>query len=134
VSQEDDHLQMLAVFHNVVAGLALLVALFPTVHLVVGLCMVSGYFTDPKEEFPFALVGWILIFFASLWIVVWLAFSSALVAAGRCLRRRRRYQFCLVMAGLACAFMPFGTALGVFTIITLSKESVKAQFQPAPGP
>jgi hypothetical protein len=134
MSQDDDHLQILAIFHNVVAGFACLVALFPTVHLVVGLCLVSGYFTDPKPDFPFALVGWLLILFASCWIIAWLTFATLLVAAGRCLRQRRRYQFCLVIAGVACAFMPFGTVLGVFTIVTLSKEIVRAQFQPAPAP
>jgi hypothetical protein len=134
MSRDDEHLDMLAVFHNVVAGLALLVALFPSVHLFVGLCLVSGYFTDPKPDFPFALVGWFFVLFASCWIVAGLTFAFSLAWAGRCLRRRRRYPFCLVMAGLACAFMPFGTVLGVFTIVTLTKESVKAQFQPASAP
>jgi hypothetical protein len=134
MSQDDDHLQILAIFHYVVAGFAALVSLFPTVHLVVGLCMVSGYFTEPKEEFPIRLAGWLLVAFASFWIAVGLTFACSLLAAGRCLERRRRYQFCLVMAGLACVFMPFGTVLGVFTIVTLTKASVKAQFQAAPAP
>jgi len=30
-----------------------------------------------------------------------------------------------VLACIACAFMPFGTVLGIFTIIVLSRESVK---------
>ena len=134
MSQDEDHLKLLAIFHYVVAGLAALVSLFPTVHLLVGIGMVSGFFTDPKDPFPFSLVGWIFITFASCWIVFGLAFSSCMVMAGRCLRQRRKYKFCLVMAGLACIFMPFGTVLGVFTIITLTSESVKALFQhPVPA-
>jgi hypothetical protein len=35
------------------------------------------------------------------------------------------------MAGLACMFMPFGTVLGVFTIIVLVKENVKGMFRGA---
>lgn len=35
--------------------------------------------------------------------------------------------------GLACMFMPFGTALGVFTIITLVKEPVKRLFAAGAG-
>jgi len=36
--------------------------------------------------------------------------------------------FCLVMAGAECLFMPFGTVLGVFTIILLLQEPVKQLF------
>jgi hypothetical protein len=32
------------------------------------------------------------------------------------------------MAGIECMFMPFGTVLGVFTIITLTREPVKQLF------
>jgi len=32
------------------------------------------------------------------------------------------------VAGAACLMMPFGTVLGVFTIIVLMRESVKEMF------
>ena len=47
---------------------------------------------------------------------------------GRGLAQRKRYMFCLVVACVECLFMPFGTVLGVFTIIVLSRDSVKALF------
>jgi hypothetical protein len=34
----------------------------------------------------------------------------------------------MAMAGIECVFMPFGTVLGVFTIIVLVREDVKAMF------
>lgn len=37
-------------------------------------------------------------------------------------------MYCLVMAGIECMFMPFGTVLGVFTIIVLMRESVQKLF------
>ena len=48
--------------------------------------------------------------------------------AGRSLALRKRYSFALVIACIECLFVPFGTILGVFTIIVLSRESVKAFF------
>jgi hypothetical protein len=36
--------------------------------------------------------------------------------------------FVFVVACCECLFMPFGTILGVFTIILLSRESVKSAF------
>lgn len=50
------------------------------------------------------------------------------VVAGRFIACRKRYWFIFVMACLECAFFPFGTVLGVFTIITLSRETVKKLF------
>ena len=48
--------------------------------------------------------------------------------AGRYLTQHRSYIFCLVMAALSCAFFPFGTVLGVFTIVLLQKDAVRQLF------
>ena len=48
--------------------------------------------------------------------------------AGRSLARHRRYTFCLVVAAILCLFVPFGTLLGVFTIIVLVRSTVRARF------
>jgi hypothetical protein len=58
--------------------------------------------------------------------------AALLVAAGRSIARRKRHLFCLIVAGMACLMMPFGTVLGVFTLITLNRPSVKAKFNPGP--
>jgi hypothetical protein len=36
------------------------------------------------------------------------------------------------MACIECLFIPFGTILGVFTVVVLSRESVKALFAATP--
>jgi len=132
MNPNDDLLRILAVFHFVIAGMATMISLFPLVHLIVGIGLVSGVFTNPRDPFPFALIGWIFVLFASCWILCGLLFAAFMAVAGRMLLKRRRYFFCLAMAGLACMFMPFGTILGAFTIMTLMKADVRAQFQPSP--
>lgn len=54
--------------------------------------------------------------------------AVGLFVAGYLLARRRGYFFCLVMAGIACTFSPFGTVLGVFTLLVLLRSSVKQLF------
>jgi hypothetical protein len=54
--------------------------------------------------------------------------ATCILMAGRCLSRRKGYSFALVMACVECLFVPFGTILGVFTIVVLSRESVRALF------
>ena len=51
-----------------------------------------------------------------------------MILAGRFLAARRRHLFCIVIAGIACMFMPMGTVLGIFTIIVLMRPSVKELF------
>ena len=55
-------------------------------------------------------------------------FAACVIAAGQFIRSRRRYWFVFVIACMQCAFFPFGTALGVFTVVVLSRPAVKQLF------
>jgi hypothetical protein len=48
--------------------------------------------------------------------------------AGYCLGRHRARTFCLVVAGLTCLAIPYGTLLGVFTFVVLARPSVEELF------
>ncbi|CAN5179907.1 hypothetical protein BH09SUM1_BH09SUM1_27760 [soil metagenome] len=63
-------------------------------------------------------------------IMMMLAWALALATAyaGKLILERRRWTVCMVVAGLLCMVMPHGTALGVFTIVTLLRDDVKAAF------
>ena len=129
MTQDEDHLKLLSIFHYVVAGLAALFACFPIIHLVVGLVFIlAPQKFDGKGEPPPAWFGWLFVIMASIFIALGWIFAGFVLAAGRFLARRKRYMFCLVMAGIECLFMPFGTVLGVFTIIVLMREPVKQLF------
>lgn len=127
-----DHLRLLSIFHYVVGGLAALFSLFPFLHLAMGIAMVTDrlHTSDQPEA---ALFGWFFIALASMMIVCGLAFSASLILAGRFLMRRVHYTFCFVMAALACVFVPFGTILGVFTIVVLARPTVKELFARSAG-
>lgn len=121
-----EHLRLLAVFHYVVGGLTALFSLFPLFHLAMGIAMITGRFEEMSGGET--LIGWFFIAISGAIIAVGLAFSASLIVAGRSLARQKNYTFCMVMAALACAFFPFGTVLGVFTIIVLQRESVRSLF------
>jgi hypothetical protein len=73
-------------------------------------------------------LGWIFIAVGAVFFLAGLTMAICILIAGQCLSRRKTYSFVLVMAGIECLFVPFGTILGVFTILVLSRESVKALF------
>lgn len=56
------------------------------------------------------------------------AMAVMAILTGRNLKRRSSHTFCLVIGAIECIFMPVGTVLGVFTIVVLSRPSVKAMF------
>lgn len=130
-AQDSDHLRLLSIFHYVVAGMQVLVACFPIIHFLVGAAIVffPEKFPDGKDGDPATVVGVFFMAFAGAWILVGLTVATCTVIAGRNLARRRRYMFCLVIAAIdAATCMPFGTVLGVFTIIVLLRPTVKAAF------
>lgn len=130
MTQDLEHLRLLAVFHYVLAALVLLLAFIPSFYLVVGIALATGKLAAEPGA---ASVGLFFALFAGLAIALSLAFALCLALAGRFLRRQRRYTFCLIVAGLSCLLVPFGTALGVLTIVVLVRDSVRERFGLAPS-
>ena len=130
MNQDDQHLNLLSIFYYVVAGLAALFACIPFIHLAIGIAMLAGAFPPPEDggEGVPTFVGWIFVGVASLLIVTGWVLAVMLLITGRFLSKRKHYTFCFVTAAISCLFMPFGTILGVFTIVVLSRPTVKEVF------
>lgn len=127
-TQDAEQLRLLSIFHYVVAGLAALFACLPVFHLLIGFAMVTGWGDFAQQDPMAGFMGWFFILFAGAFMLAGWTFAVCLAVAGRFLAQRRHYTYCLVMAGVACAFGPFGTVLGVFAIIALTRDSVKDLF------
>jgi len=129
MTQDEDHLKLLSIFHYVVGGLAGFFALIPVIHLTAGLVLVlAPEKFETNGQSPPAFFGWFFVIIASVLITIGLTLAACVLAAGRCLARRKRYLFCMVIAGIECIFMPLGTVLGIFTIFVLMRPSVKLLF------
>lgn len=103
-------------------------ACFPLIHLAIGIAFICGAFEDGSGEAPPAFVGWILVAFAGFVVLFGWTLAVCMMVAGRKLSRQTGWLFCTVIAGIECLFMPVGTILGVFTIIVLTRDSVKELF------
>ncbi len=131
--QDAEHLRLLSIFHYVVAGLAALWATFPIFHLIFGAVILFGPFAQEKPGEPLPrFVGAFFMAFAAVWMAIGWTLAVCILVAGRRIARRSSYMFCLVVAGIMAAIcMPFGTVLGVFTIVVLMRPSVKRAFEAA---
>jgi len=147
-SRISEHLKMLSVFHYVLGGLTMLFGLMPIMHVAMGVMLASGAFSgmaeipvqmqDGKPIHPEAsaqmdeatkVMGMVIIVFGAVFVVIGQTAGVLLIFAGRKIASRKSRTFCLVVAGFSCLLFPFGTVLGVFTIIILQKPSVVALFE-----
>jgi hypothetical protein len=127
-----EHLKLLWIFHYVDAGMTAVIACIPFLHFFMGLALATGSFpdTDPEAK-P---IGVVIMVIAGFFILAGWTLAILIAFAGRSLQTRKRYTYCLVMAGINCIFIPIGTVLGVFTIIVLTRDSVKSLFGHVPPP
>jgi hypothetical protein len=141
---DQQHLQLLCIFHFVVAGLAVLGMAFLFIHYM----MFSTFFANPhmweqaqqqaqqhgQPAPPFNPADF---FKAFIWFYLFFGIIALLAAVGNIisglfLRKRKNRMFSLVIAGLDCLQVPFGTVLGVFTIIVLVRPSVAELYDSNP--
>lgn len=133
--EDAKQLDLLAIFHYVVGGIMALFSCMPFMHVFMGLAIVSGKFFDSADASPppDAAFGWIFVIMGSIFILLGWVISICIIVAGRKLKQRKSRMYCMVVAGIECMFMPFGTVLGVFTLIVLNKDSIKQNYDPPTG-
>ena len=64
---------------------------------------------------------------AGMTVIGWM-FAIAVALNGYYIHKRKWLTYCLVVGGIETIFTPFGTVLGVFTIIVLMKPNLKMLF------
>lgn len=124
--KDEEHLKLLAVFHYVVAGIGALFACFPLIHVAVGLL----FFFHPgsgvgQKDLPPEWFGLIFVVIGGFFVLLGWTAAICTFISGRYLAKRRKRMFSFVMGAVLCMFMPFGTVLGVFTLIVLGRDSVR---------
>ncbi len=75
------------------------------------------------------MFGWLFIITGSVFILIGQAIAILTILCGHFINKRKYYLFVFIVGCIECAFFPFGTVLGVFTIILLSKPKVKELFR-----
>ncbi len=124
---DQDHLTLLWIFHLVCGVLALLGILFVAGHFAIMQTVLNdpqiwkqhGAGGLPREMFGIMIgIYAVIAFFMVVYGVL-----NGLSAWG--IRARKWRTFSLVVAGLNCLQIPLGTALGICTILVLSRDSVR---------
>lgn len=126
-----NNLKTLSIFHFIMSGFTAFVSSFPLIHVTIGILLLvfsaNGFFEN-QDEAPPAAVGILFIIIGGFVVILGWTLAFLIFLSGRYLRNAKKYGYCLVIAGILCLMMPYGTVLGVFTIILLTREPVKKLF------
>jgi hypothetical protein len=130
-TEDESQLNILAICHYVYAGLLGLAGLFGLLYVVFGILFVAAAAsggTSGGGAPPMALGGIFAAIGGFIMLLVWTK-AALVVYSGISLRRRLRRNFSFVVGCICCINIPLGALLGVFTIIVLSRASVKALYE-----
>ena len=132
-ARDEDHLRYLQMGHFAVAAIAGLFSCMPVMHIVVGIGLITGSDTFFKGGTggPPPFVGWMFLVAGSVFFLAGWTLTVLMIVAGKAIARRKRHGFCVLVAVLSCLLIPFGTILGIFSLVTLNRPSVKSLFDKA---
>lgn len=130
MNEQEQHLGYLKIGYYVLGGIIAVFALFPLFHVVIGIAAVTGTLGTKSVGNSFSpMFGWLFIIMGSVFILLGEAMAILSFLCGNFIEKRKYYLFVFIFGCIQCALFPFGTALGVFTIITLTKAEVKVLFE-----
>ena len=122
-----NYLQAIAIGFYVLGGLGVLIGLLPLMHIAFGIMIVTGKLQNHPSSAD--EIAWLFILIGMVAMVVMETIAILLLYTGRCIQRRKRHLFCMVMSVLTCLASPLGTVLGIFAIILLIQPEIKAEFE-----
>lgn len=129
--RDDEHLNLLAVFHFVLAGFAVLGLLFLVLHclLMRSIFMNTEMWAHSKGGPPPPQIMAMMLWFYGFLALMLVMGGVANLLSGQFIRQRKHRTFSLVVAGCNCIHVPLGTTLGVFTFIVLLRDPVRDLYQ-----
>jgi hypothetical protein len=132
MTQLESHLRTLRILHFVMAGLTILGIGFLCAHYFV----MTSFLKMPMQQGQRPMKPEELASFMTIMRYFYLAMGGMVVVGGILnllvaifIGSRSHRIFCLVVSGFNCMGFPMGTALGVFTIMTLTKPEAVLRFE-----
>ncbi len=128
VDRDQEHLTLLKLGFYLMSGFTGFCSLFSVLYIAMGALFMFGMAHPTGSAVDQRFVGLMIFGLGIAVLLLGLAFAFLTYFAGRNLGERRHRIFCMVVAALTCLSIPFGTVLGVCTIMVLNRPSVEGLF------
>ena len=132
VDRDLEHLRLLKFAYYILAGISGAGTVFGTLWIVVMGTVFTMMPAGPNA--PPRFIGPLFLGLGILMLCIGVGVTLLTYFTGRNLSQHRRPTFCIVVAALTCLSVPWGTAIGICTIMVLNRPSVKALFETKPPP
>lgn len=127
-----DNLRLLKVLHLLYGVLHAIFICVPAFFVFLGFLLLENpeqYRTANPNDPPIEILAGFFIFMGFVMVFALILFGILQFIVVRSLAQRKWHLFCLIVAVLNCLNIPWGTMIGVPTLMVLLKPSVKALFQ-----
>ena len=131
---DEEHLRLLSIFHYIAGAITLFISLIflaqfflfsfifdEVMNNITDIALVGFYEFNP-EIFSLLVYLWIVLF------LLFVAFGVAQIISGKFLRAKKHRIFSFIVAIINILFFPYGTILGVATIMVVTRSSVVALY------
>jgi hypothetical protein len=126
---------LLSIFHFVVGGFAALFLPLMCIHFLMFITFFASASAIPagndQQPFPKEMIYLFIAFYCVAGVAT-LVYAGGNLLSGWFLRQKKHRVFSFVVAGLDCLSIPWGTILGIFTIIVLTRPSVQRMYEAGP--
>jgi hypothetical protein len=133
VSQQEivdaEHLRLLRIGFFISAATNIIWVFFPLIYVGMGAFMLFGAFDDGKSSgAPPKSIGLVFICIGMAISLVMAAFSTLKLLTAQAIGKRKWKGLIFTTAVISCLGVPWGTALGVLTLLVMTRPSVASQF------
>jgi hypothetical protein len=132
---DEEHLKLLCLGYMISAATTAFFSIFGLMYAVMGIVMSKltssqqGAGTSATQAPP-AFFGRVITGIGIGIFLVMVILAAAKLRTAFCIKHRRSRTFCMIVAGFSCLAIPYGTALGVLSILVLGRDSVARMFKP----
>jgi hypothetical protein len=128
-----EHLKLLSVGYWISGAMTAFFSLMGLMYMFMGVVMHGAFSAmaasaKNADQVPPPELAWIFGFIGFAMFAFLITLASFKFRAAWCLKRRRSRTFCMVVAGITCIGIPYGTLLGVYSFIVLGRPSVQKLF------
>jgi xanthine/uracil/vitamin C permease (AzgA family) len=129
---DEEHLRLLSIGYWISGATTAFFSLFALMYVAMGFFVewITVHTPSGSQQAPPRGIGLFIAVFGLGFFLILIALAGLKFYAGLCIKRRKARGLCLVVAGVSCLGIPYGTVLGVFSFVVLTRTSVAALFDP----
>ena len=133
--RDEEHLKLLVIFNIIYGVLKTIFTLLLSLYMFFVYILLrdpkfySEYHNMENANLPNAEIMNIIMIIVTAIVVLGFLIGIATLISAQLMKRRKFRGFSIAVACLNCISFPFGTLLGIFTLIVLFRDSVKKLYQ-----